>query len=55
MKRGFIRAFWGTSEEKYDEGWANPSGRHARMEDDIKMAMKIIEGTAKNMGIEIVS
>ena len=39
MKRGFIRAFWGTSDVKYDEGWANPSTRYARMENDIKMVM----------------
>jgi hypothetical protein len=39
MKRGFIRAFWGTSDVKYDEGWANPSTRYARMENDIKIVM----------------
>lgn len=40
MKRGFIRALWGTSDEKHDEGWTTPSKRYGRMADDIRMVME---------------
>jgi hypothetical protein len=40
VKRGFIRALWGTSDEKYDEGWTTPSKRYGRMADDIRMIIE---------------
>jgi len=40
MKRGFIRALWGTSDTKQDEGWTTPSKRYGRMADDISLILR---------------
>jgi len=39
MKRGFIRALWGSSDKSQDEGWTTPSKRYGRMADDINMIL----------------
>jgi hypothetical protein len=40
MKRGFIRALWGTASTEYDEGWITPSKRYGRMGLDIQIIME---------------